>query len=140
MGLAACAFLASSVPGLLAVLFGLGVQATMFGPLKYGILPDHLRDDELIAGNGLIEATTFLAILAGTVAGGALVLLDAGPAIVGAAGLAFRCSAWAPRSGSLPAPAADNTLRIGWNILRETVAVTRQARRRSARSGCRSSA
>ncbi len=87
MGLSAYAFLANSVPGLLAVLFGLGVQATMFGPLKYGILPDHLRDDELIAGNGLIEASTFLAILAGTVAGGALVLLDAGPAIVGAAGL-----------------------------------------------------
>src|ERR1700744_868149 len=84
---AAAAFLANSVPGLLAVLFGLGVQATMFGPLKYGILPDHLRGEELIAGNGLVEASTFLAILAGTVAGGALVLLDAGPAIVGAAGL-----------------------------------------------------
>ena len=79
MGLAAYAFLASSVPGLLAVLFGLGVQATMFGPLKYGILPDHLHENELVAGNGIIEASTFLAILAGTVAGGALVLLDAGP-------------------------------------------------------------
>ena len=67
---------AGSVPVLLAVLFGLGVQATMFGPLKYGILPDHLREDELVAGNGLIEASTFLAILVGTVAGGALVLLD----------------------------------------------------------------
>src|SRR5271168_3912344 len=122
MGLAAYAFIASSVPGLLAVLFGLGVQATMFGPLKYGILPDHLRDDELIEGNGLIEASTFLAILAGTVAGGALVLLDVGPAGLGISllglGVAF---------GIPAAPAADNTLRIGWNILRETVEVTRQA-------------
>ena len=127
MCLAAYAFLSSSVPGLLAVLFGLGVQATMFGPLKYGILPDHLRDDELVAGNGLIEATTFLAILAGTVAGGALVLLDAGPAIVGAAGLGVSLLGLGAAFGIPRAPAADSSLRIGWNILRETVAVTRQA-------------
>ena len=53
-------FLSPSVPGLFAVLFGLGVQATLFGPLKYGMLPEHLPEQELIAGNGLIEATTFL--------------------------------------------------------------------------------
>jgi acyl-[acyl-carrier-protein]-phospholipid O-acyltransferase/long-chain-fatty-acid--[acyl-carrier-protein] ligase len=127
MGLAAWAFVSNSVPGLLAVLFGLGMQATMFGPLKYGILPDHLRDEELIAGNGLIEATTFLAILAGTVAGGALALLSAGPAVVGAAGIAVSlvglgAAFWIPR-----APAADGSLRIGWNIVRETIAVVRQA-------------
>src|ERR1700709_34320 len=87
MAAAAYAFVTNSVPGLLTVLFGLGIQATMFGPLKYGILPDHLRDNELVAGNGLIEASTFLAILAGTVAGGALALLAAGPAIVGGAGV-----------------------------------------------------
>jgi acyl-[acyl-carrier-protein]-phospholipid O-acyltransferase / long-chain-fatty-acid--[acyl-carrier-protein] ligase len=128
MGLAAWAFVSNSVPGLLAVLFGLGVQATMFGPLKYGILPDHLRDEELIAGNGLIEASTFLAILAGTVAGGALALLSAGPAVVGAAGvgvslIGLASSFWIP-----VAPAADGSLRIGWTILRETVSVVRQAR------------
>jgi acyl-[acyl-carrier-protein]-phospholipid O-acyltransferase / long-chain-fatty-acid--[acyl-carrier-protein] ligase len=127
MGLAAWAFQAASVPGLLAVLFGLGMQATMFGPLKYGILPDHLRDEELVAGNGLIEATTFLAILAGTVAGGGLALLSAGPAVVGAAGVAVSlvglgAAFWVPR-----APAADASLRIGWNIVREIVSVVRQA-------------
>ncbi|MEA2770198.1 MAG: acyl-[acyl-carrier-protein]-phospholipid O-acyltransferase, partial [Acetobacteraceae bacterium] len=127
MGAAAYAFVANSVPGLLAVLFGLGVQATMFGPLKYGILPDHLRDDELVAGNGLIEASTFLAILAGTVAGGALALLDSGPAIVGAAGIGVSLVGLAAAFGIPHAPAADSSLRIGWNILRETVAVTRQA-------------
>ncbi len=128
MGLAAWAFLAESVPGLLAVLFGLGVQATMFGPLKYGILPDHLRDEELVAGNGMIEASTFLAILAGTVAGGALALLSSGPAVVGGVGVVvslvgLASSLWVPH-----APAADGSLRIGWNILRETVSVVRQAR------------
>ncbi len=127
MAAAAGAFLMNSVPGLLAVLFGLGVQATMFGPLKYGILPDHLRDEELVAGNGLIEASTFLAILAGTVAGGALALLDAGPAIVGATGLGVSLIGLAAAFGVPTAPAADRSLRIGWNIFRETVSVVRQA-------------
>src|ERR1700712_4562515 len=71
-----------------AVLFGLGVQATFFSPLKYGILPDHLREDELVAGNGLVEAGTFLGILAGTIAGSALFLLPGGVVIVSVAGLA----------------------------------------------------
>jgi acyl-[acyl-carrier-protein]-phospholipid O-acyltransferase / long-chain-fatty-acid--[acyl-carrier-protein] ligase len=127
MAAAAYAFVLNSVPGLLAVLFGLGVQATMFGPLKYGILPDHLRDEELIAGNGLVEASTFLAILAGTVAGGALALLDAGPEIVGGAGVLVSVIGLAAAFGIPRAPAADTSLHIGWNILRETAAVTRQA-------------
>ena len=127
MAAAAYAFVANSVPGLLGILFGLGVQATMFGPLKYGILPDHLRDDELVAGNGLIEASTFLAILAGTVAGGALALLDSGPAIVGAAGVGVSLIGLGAAFGVPKAPAADSSLHIGWNILRETVGVVRQA-------------
>jgi acyl-[acyl-carrier-protein]-phospholipid O-acyltransferase/long-chain-fatty-acid--[acyl-carrier-protein] ligase len=126
---AAYAFMLSSVPGLLAVLFGLGVQATMFGPLKYGILPDHLSDNELIAGNGLIEASTFLAILAGTVAGGALALLDAGPAVVGVCGVSVSLLGLGAAFGVPRAPAADSSLRIGWNIVRETIAVTRNAAR-----------
>ena len=112
------------MPGLLAVLFGLGVQATMFGPLKYGILPDHLRDDELIAGNGLIEASTFLAILAGTVAGGALALLfGLGRPWLGWLGLQCRWWGWGRRFWVPRAPVADESLRIGWNIVRETVSV-----------------
>ena len=127
MSLAAYAFICNSVPGLLAVLFGLGVQATMFGPLKYAILPDHLHGDELLAGNGLIEASTFLAILAGTVAGGALALLDAGPMIVGTAGVVVSLLGLAAALGIPASPAADPTLRIGWNIPRNTASLTRQA-------------
>ncbi len=127
MAASAWAFLAGNVPGLLAVLFGLGIQATMFGPLKYGILPDHLQDEELIAGNGLVEASTFLAILAGTVAGGALVLLDSGPAFVGAAGVGISLLGLVAAFGIPNAPAADSALRVGWNIFRETASVTRQA-------------
>ena len=60
MSAAAAAFLTASVPGLLGVLFALGVQAALFGPVKYGVLPEHLAEDELVGGNGVIEATTFL--------------------------------------------------------------------------------
>ena len=59
MAAAAAAFLTESVVGLLVVLAGLGVQAALFGPVKYGLLPEHLAEDELVAGNGVIEATTF---------------------------------------------------------------------------------
>src|ERR1700722_4121224 len=69
MILAGLAFLSGNVVALLGVLVGLGVQAALFGPVKYGVLPELLTEDDLIAGNGAIEATTFLSILAGTIAG-----------------------------------------------------------------------
>jgi hypothetical protein len=60
------------------VLFGLGVQSTFFGPIKYSILPQQLAEKELIGGNALIESGTFLAILLGTILGGILIVKDAG--------------------------------------------------------------
>ena len=56
-----------SAPVLLACIFGLGVMSALFGPIKYGILPDHLVTEELPAGNALIEAGTFLSILLGII-------------------------------------------------------------------------
>ena len=67
-----------SLPVLFATLFALGVHSTVFGPIKYALLPQHLRDEELVAGNALIEAGTFLAILCGTLLGGSLVLAASG--------------------------------------------------------------
>ena len=63
--IAAAGFLFASLPLLYTALFGLGVIAALFGPIKYGILPDHLETAELPAGNALVEAATFLAILLG---------------------------------------------------------------------------
>ncbi len=60
----------ASLPLLYAALFGLGVIGALFGPLKYGILPDLLKSEELIAGNALVETATFVAILLGLIAGG----------------------------------------------------------------------
>ena len=63
-------------------LFGLGMQAAFFGPLKYSILPQHLQEQELIGGNALIESGTFVAILAGTILGGVLISMNNGSSII----------------------------------------------------------
>ena len=128
MALAAAGFLLDSTPLLFAVLFGLGVQATFFSPLKYGILPSHLADHELVAGNGLVEAGTFLGILAGTIAGSALFPLPYGPVIVSAAGLAIAAGGVAAAILIPRAPSHAPGLRIGWNLPRETAALLRTAR------------
>jgi MFS family permease len=127
MATAAAAFLTESVPGLLVVLTGLGIQAALFGPVKYGVLPEHLADDELVAGNGVIEATTFLSIVAGTVAGGALILLPSGTAWVSLVGLALAVlGLWSAMQ--IPAvPPADPSLHISPNIIGETWRITRHA-------------
>jgi len=69
MLLAALGFWLNNIALLLGVLFLLGLQSTIFGPIKYGILPQILKKEELVGGNALIEMGTFVAILAGTIAG-----------------------------------------------------------------------
>lgn len=82
MGLAAMAFHFDSRWGLMGLLFLMGTQSTVFGPLKFGILPQHLSDEELMGGNGWIEMGTFLAILLGTMLGGILIGFESGPTLV----------------------------------------------------------
>ncbi len=120
MALATLGFMLGSVGLLFGVLAGLGVQATFFGPLKYAILPQHLAEDELVAGNGLVEAGTFLGILAGTIAGPLLFGLAQGAVIVSVAGLAVALVGLGSAVFVLPAPSSAPGLRIGWNVLRET--------------------
>lgn len=131
MGAAAAAFLSESVPALLAVLCGLGVQAALFGPVKYGVLPELLPREELVAGNGLVEATTFLSIVMGTVLGGALVLMAGGTMLVGAVGFAISLLGLAAAL-RIPARApADPGLTVGANLATETVRVLSAARANS---------
>jgi acyl-[acyl-carrier-protein]-phospholipid O-acyltransferase/long-chain-fatty-acid--[acyl-carrier-protein] ligase len=120
LAVGAVALAAENVPLLLGMLFLLGAQSTFFAPLKFGILPDQLRADELLAGNALIEAGTFLAILAGTLAGSALILAANGTALVGAALVA--CAALGCAT-SLIIPrtrAAAPDLALSFNIVAET--------------------
>src|SRR5690242_15912514 len=109
----------------LAVLLFLGVQATFFGPVKYGILPDLLGTDDLMSGNALIEAGTFLAILIGTIAGGLLILLPYGETIVSGTLLAFAVGGWAASLFIPRGQAAAPALRINPNIWGETMAILR---------------
>ena len=66
----------NSIVVLLIVLFLMGTQSTFFGPIKYSILPQHLKSDELMGGNAMVEGGTFLAILMGTILGGILAGLE----------------------------------------------------------------
>ena len=77
----------ASLPLLFAALALMGVHSTLFGPVKYAILPQHLRADELVGGNGMVEMGTFVAILLGTIAGGVLVAIEPhGPLLAGGDG------------------------------------------------------
>lgn len=128
MLLAAIGFLAGSIPVLLGVLFLMGAQSALFGPLKYAILPQHLRTDELVGGNGLIEAGTFIAILAGSVGGALLIVQDGGDALVALAVVLLAAAGYlSSRAVPAAAPTSPN-LKIGRNPLRETLAIVRLAR------------
>ncbi len=124
---AAAAFVAASVPALLAVLVGLGIQAALFGPVKYGVLPEYLAGHELVSGNGLIEATTFLSIVLGTVAGGVLILPAQGPVIVGTAGVGLSLAGLVAALCMPRLPPADPALRLNYNIAAESWHVVRAA-------------
>jgi acyl-[acyl-carrier-protein]-phospholipid O-acyltransferase / long-chain-fatty-acid--[acyl-carrier-protein] ligase len=110
-----------SVPVLLVALFLMGCHSTIFGPVKYSIMPQHLLPDELLGGTGLIEAGTFLAILGGQLIAGLVSPLVTGAIALGLAGLGYATSLAVPTA---PPPAA---MRITRNPLRSTAAVLRRA-------------
>jgi acyl-[acyl-carrier-protein]-phospholipid O-acyltransferase / long-chain-fatty-acid--[acyl-carrier-protein] ligase len=128
MATGAVAFLTGAISGLMVVLFGLGVQAAFFSPLKYGILPDHLGQDEIIAGNGWVEAGTYVAILLGTIAGAGLIRAAGGALIVSLTGLAVAIAGLCAARAIPPAPPAGTAVAIGWNLPRETARIVSHAR------------
>ena len=99
----------------------LGVHSTLFGPVKYAILPQHLRNEELVGGNGLVEMGTFVAILVGTIAGGLVVAIEgSGPIVAGAVGLGVAVAGYLASRGIPHTPAVDPGLAINWNPFTET--------------------
>ena len=120
MVLGAVGFMQNNLTLLIAALFLMGLHSTIFGPVKYSILPQHLKDDEIVGGNGMVEMGTFLAILAGTILGG--LLHRAGTACGAGVGNGDR-----HRLRGLPdeprhtaAPPAAPALKINWNPVTET--------------------
>ncbi len=112
-----------NIPLLFAALFAMGVHSTFFGPIKYAILPQHLGEKDVLAGTGLVEAGTYVAILLGTIVGGILPYewAAAGVLLVAIAGRI---------SGSFVPPAPPSAegakLKVDWNIFRASWDLTRQ--------------
>lgn len=129
MGIALIAFQPQSLAGLLIVLTLMGLHSTVFGPIKFSILPQHLHTDELIGGNGMIEMGTFLAILLGTILGGVLMAQARGDLIVPLTAIGVAIVGWVFSRRIPPAPALDHTPATTWNPLRLTWQLVADARR-----------
>jgi len=121
MLLAAWGFWQVHVPTLLACVFLMGLHSTLFGPVKFAYLPQHLTERELTGGNGMVEMGTFVAILLGQVAGGLLVSIpDVGPHYVAIACMAAAVLGRVTAQSIPLSPSTDPSLRINWNPVTET--------------------
>lgn len=114
------------------VLFGLGTQSTFFGPLKYSILPQHLKEKELIGGNALVESGTFLAILTGTILGGVLIVKSSGEHLISLIILAISiigciCAYFIPKANPL---VSDQ--KVSFNIFKQSIEVIKIAREKKS--------
>ncbi|MCU1734069.1 MULTISPECIES: MFS transporter [unclassified Pseudomonas] len=131
MSIGAVGFLYNQLWLMLLALFAMGTHSALFGPVKYSILPQALREEELVGGNGLVEMGTFLAILAGTIAAGVMMSNSTyapvvASGIVGTAVLGYLASRAIPR-----AAAASPELKLQWNIVAQTGATLRMGLRQT---------
>ncbi len=99
MAIALGGFWLQSIPILLLSLFLMGLHSTMFGPIKYAIIPQHLRPDEIMGGTGLIESGTFLAILGGQLLAGMVP-----PWVAGVIAVSLAVAGWVASLAVPPAP------------------------------------
>ena len=121
MALAGFGFMTANVFVLLGCVFLMGLHSTLFGPVKYAYLPQHLSERELTGGNGMVEMGTFVAILLGQVAGGLLVAIpQVGPSYVAAACLVVAVLGRLTAQSVPASPSTDPGLRINWNPVSET--------------------
>lgn len=118
--LGAVSLLADSTILSFITLFALGAHSAFFGPSKYSILPQHLKEDELIDGNALVNTGTFLAILAGTVVGTSMIILAGGDMIVSVLLLSCAICGYAASRFIPPAPPATHDMKLDFNPVRET--------------------
>ena len=134
MSLAAVGFLLQNMPLLLLALFCTGLQSTLFGPVKYSILPSVLAPEELTGGNGLVEMGTSISILLGMIFGGSIFLLagTAGP-YVAAVSIILLAVAGNMVARRIPrVDAGDPGLEVSWNIARESWRIWQLTRRQPA--------
>ena len=126
--IAAAGFYFSSLVLLDVALFGLGCIAALFGPIKYGILPDHLKRDELVAGNALVEGATFAAIICGLVVGGYAAAQGRDPWTVVAQLLIVAAACYAASLAIPPTGVGAPGLKVTFNPWRATRTILRELR------------
>ena len=107
---------------LFVALFMMGMHSTLFGPVKYAILPQHLKQHELVGGNGLVEMGTFLAILLGEILGGVLIGVDNhGMLLVTIVTLGLGIAGYLASRAIPASPAPAPNLKINWNPITESI-------------------
>jgi MFS family permease len=121
MTIAAIGFYLQNIWFLLIVLFLMGSQSSVFGPVKYSILPQHLDEEGLLKGNGVIAMGTFLAILLGTLTGGLMIMIpEYGRVYISLTLILIALAGWL-NSRNIPlAVSANRNLDVNWNIFTET--------------------
>ena len=122
MAIAAFGFFTTNVPVLLACVFLMGVHSSLFGPVKYAYLPQHLNAQELTGGNGMVEMGTFVSILLGNLGGGLLMSLGPdGAHYTALACLGVALLGWWVSRGIPESPSSAPNLVLNWNPASETL-------------------
>lgn len=109
-----------AIPLMLLALFAMGVHSTFFGPIKYAILPQHLKKDEVLAGTGMVEAGTYMAVLAGTILAGWIPVEVAALTVIVTAVIGYFTSRSVP-----PAPPMIEPIPLDHHVLRASAALVR---------------
>jgi MFS family permease len=115
-----------AIPLMMLALFAMGIHSTFFGPIKYAILPQHLHDDEVLAGTGLVEAGTYIAILLGTILAGFISAKAAAGFVVATAIVGYLTSRQVP-----PAPPMSDAEPLDWNLWRSSINLVRRTMHRA---------
>lgn len=113
-----------AIPLMLLALFAMGIHSTFFGPIKYAILPQHLKQGEVLAGTGLVEAGTYLAVLAGTIVAGWISVQAAAAAVVAVAAIGFVAGTSIPS-----APPMCKAEPLDFHVLRASITLVRTTMR-----------
>lgn len=107
---------------LIVAIVGMGIHSTLFGPVKYAYLPQHLKPEELVGGNGIVEMGTFVGILLGQVLGAMLVMHKPwGVELVAGGTIVFAVIGWLTSRAIPYTPASEPELKINWNPFTETI-------------------
>ena len=123
MALAVLAFYHGNTWFLMIILFAMGAQSTFFGPIKYALLPQQLKSNELMTGNAYVEGGTFISILVGTIVGGLVILLDNGVLLISVILMASAVFGYIASRFIMHAPGGSPELKINGNIFQESFRV-----------------